>query len=50
MHALWCMPNVIITPHVAGLSIASTDRGWLRHENLRWFSLGEPMLSVVQDT
>jgi phosphoglycerate dehydrogenase-like enzyme len=48
-HPLWRLPNVILTPHVAGLCKASTDRGWLViRENLRRFSLGEPLLSVVQ--
>jgi phosphoglycerate dehydrogenase-like enzyme len=45
---LWSMDNVLITPHIAGL----TDRMWERHyeaytENLRRFLTGEPLLWVV---
>lgn len=47
-HALWSLPNVIITPHVA----AGSDRVLQRllavaEENLRRYIAGEPMLSVV---
>lgn len=47
-HVLWRLPNVIITPHVAGRS----DRGRLRlwtlfRENLRRYVAGGRMLSVV---
>jgi len=47
-HALWKMPNVIITPHVSGQSAGT--RGRTRHlflENLRRFSNGEPLVNVV---
>ena len=45
---LWQMDNVLITPHVAGL----TDQMWERHyqgfsENLRRFQRGEQLLWVV---
>ena len=45
---LWTMENVLITPHIAGL----TERMWERHysvfaENLRRFLRGEPLASVV---
>lgn len=45
---LWDFENVIITPHVAGM----TDRIWERHldyfsENLRRFLSGRPLLGVV---
>ncbi|MGO9517853.1 MAG: D-2-hydroxyacid dehydrogenase [Candidatus Korobacteraceae bacterium] len=45
---LWQMENVLITPHIAGL----TERMWERHyahyaENLRRYLAGEPLLSVV---
>jgi phosphoglycerate dehydrogenase-like enzyme len=45
---LWDVPNLLITPHTAGL----TDRQWERHyhlfsENLRRFLKGEPLLAVV---
>jgi phosphoglycerate dehydrogenase-like enzyme len=46
--ALWKMPNVILTPHVA----ADTDAGRgaryaIARENLRRYVAGEPLLSVV---
>jgi phosphoglycerate dehydrogenase-like enzyme len=46
--ALWDVPNLLITPHTAGL----TDRQWDRHydffsENLRRYVKGEPLLAVV---
>ena len=45
---LWRMENVLITPHIAGL----TERMWERHyahytENLRRYLAGEPLLWVV---
>ncbi len=45
---LWQMENVLITPHIAGL----TERMWERHyvhyrENLRRYLTGEPLLWVV---
>jgi len=47
-HPLWKAPNVIITPHVAN----DSDLGYeaqmkVVQENLRRYSTGEPMLSVV---
>jgi phosphoglycerate dehydrogenase-like enzyme len=46
--ALWNLPNVLITPHAAGL----TERIWDRHysllsENLRRYLAGQPLLAVV---
>jgi phosphoglycerate dehydrogenase-like enzyme len=47
-HALWAMPNVIITPHVAAVSEAQNQRYWiLAAENLRRYVAGEPLLNVV---
>ncbi len=47
-HRLWSLPNVIITPHVAGGSDLRTDRLWtVIRENLRRYVAGERMLSVV---
>lgn len=47
-HPLWQMPNVIITPHVAGGSDRTFERLFLVvRENLRRYVNGEPMLSVV---
>lgn len=47
-HPLWRAPNVIITPHVAGLSdLPGNQRMMLARENLRRYIAGERMLSVV---
>jgi len=47
-HPLWEMENVVITPHVAGLSPEVPDRGKrLVVENVRRFCAGEPLLNVV---
>ena len=47
-HPLWMMPNVVITPHVAGASQLRIDRlVELFCENLKRFLSGEPMLSVI---
>ena len=47
-HPLWKLPNVLITPHLAG----ATDRYWQRQadmvfENLRRYLSGEPLLNRV---
>lgn len=47
-HRLWKMPNVIITPHVAGRSAVTGERrDALLRENLRRFAAGEPLMNVV---
>lgn len=47
-HRLWKLPNVIITPHVAGGSDLRTERLWIIiRENIRRYAAGERMLSVV---
>ncbi|HVX11179.1 MAG TPA: D-2-hydroxyacid dehydrogenase [Pirellulales bacterium] len=50
-HPLWRMPNVIITPHVAGTSprIAERHLGVLL-DNVSRFSRGEPLVNVVDKT
>ncbi len=48
--AFWGLPNVIVTPHVAG--VAGPETFWpeaarLLAENLRRYASGEPLLNVV---
>jgi phosphoglycerate dehydrogenase-like enzyme len=46
---LWSMNNVLITPHIAGLSVHYNDRIVdLFSENLRRYLNGEPLLNLVQ--
>jgi phosphoglycerate dehydrogenase-like enzyme len=45
-HVLWDMPNVIVTPHVAGQgSTGYPEQRRLFAENLRRFKAGEPLLN-----
>jgi len=47
-HALWKLPNCLISPHVGGQSPEAMDRQWrLWRENVRRFAIGEPLLCVV---
>lgn len=47
-HPLWRMPQVVLTPHVAGVSAHTAHWGWqIVRENLRRYAAGERMLSVV---
>lgn len=47
-HLLWRMPNVIITPHIAGTSPRIAERHLnVLLENIRRFVRGEPLLNVV---
>ncbi|MEX1024919.1 MAG: D-2-hydroxyacid dehydrogenase [Planctomycetota bacterium] len=47
-HPLWALPNVVITPHVAGRAALTGERSRaLLTENLRRFGAGEPLLNVV---
>ena len=47
-HPLWTAPRVLITPHVAALSMETFGRiQALVAENLRRYVAGEPLLSVV---
>lgn len=45
---LWDLPNLIITPHMAGNTIPYMDRATeLFHDNLRRYLAGEPMINVL---
>jgi phosphoglycerate dehydrogenase-like enzyme len=45
---LWHMPNVVITPHIGGLSERTRQRVFERFlENLRRFLAGEPLVGIV---
>jgi len=47
-HPLWKIPNIIITPHMAGQSELSTRNRWIiTRENLRRYILGEKLLNLV---
>ncbi len=47
-HPLWCLENVIITPHVAGTSPRIAERHLATLlENVRRFVVDEPLLNVV---
>jgi len=47
-HPLWELPNVLITPHMAGDSPASTIRAFaLVGDQIRRFAAGEPLINEV---
>jgi phosphoglycerate dehydrogenase-like enzyme len=47
-HALWSLPNVLITPHVAGDSPLSIARAFaLAGDQIRRYAAGEPLLNAV---
>jgi phosphoglycerate dehydrogenase-like enzyme len=47
-HPLWLMPNVIITPHVAGASPKIAERHTqVLLENIRLFVTGQPPATLV---
>ena len=47
-HPLWELPNVLITPHMAGDSPASTIRAFaLAGDQIRRFAAGEPLINDV---
>ena len=47
-HAFWRMPNLLLTPHIAGITPRYEDRAAaLFLENLRRYVAGAPLLNVV---
>jgi phosphoglycerate dehydrogenase-like enzyme len=47
-HALWSLPNVLISPHIAGDSPASTIRAFeLAGDQVRRFAAGQPLINQV---
>lgn len=47
-HPMWSLPNVLVSPHVAGDSPASTRRAFeLAGAQVRRFAAGEPLQNVV---
>jgi phosphoglycerate dehydrogenase-like enzyme len=47
-HPLWELPNVLLTPHMAGDSPASTIRAFeLAGDQVRRFATGEPLINEV---
>jgi phosphoglycerate dehydrogenase-like enzyme len=45
---LWHLPNVLLSPHVMGLTPHYGERAWMIfEENFRRYLAGEPMLNVV---
>ena len=47
-HALWQLPNVIITPHIAAAGPDNRQRTMIiAAENLRRYATGKPLLNVV---
>jgi phosphoglycerate dehydrogenase-like enzyme len=47
-HPLWGLPNVLISPHMAGDSPSSTIRSFeLAGDQIRRFAAGEPLINVV---
>ena len=48
-HALWSLPNVLVSPHVAGNSPGATRRAFaLAGAQVRRFAAGEPLENVVE--
>ncbi len=47
-HPLWALPNVLVTPHVAGDSPLSIARSFaLAGDQLRRYAAGEPLINAV---
>lgn len=47
-HPLWTLPNVLVSPHVAGDSSGATARAFgLAGDQVRRFAAGQPLLNQV---
>jgi phosphoglycerate dehydrogenase-like enzyme len=47
-HPLWDLPNVLVSPHMAGESPATTIRAFeLAGDQVRRFARGEPLVNEV---
>jgi phosphoglycerate dehydrogenase-like enzyme len=47
-HPLWRLPNVILSPHVSGLSSRYAERAaMIFEENMRRYLAGEPLVNIV---
>jgi phosphoglycerate dehydrogenase-like enzyme len=47
-HALWSLPNVLLTPHVAGNSVEASERLFrLAGDQVRRFAAGQPLRNEV---
>lgn len=47
-HPLWKLPNVLLTPHMAGVDPHTLDRRYrVLHDNVKRFVSGEPLANVV---
>ena len=48
-HILRSMNNVIVTPHIAGLSDHNRERSWiLMKDNIKRFAEGKPLFNIVE--
>jgi phosphoglycerate dehydrogenase-like enzyme len=47
-HPLWRLPNVILSPHISGLSLRYAERAaMIFEENMRRYLAGEPLVNAV---
>ncbi len=47
-HPLWSLPNVLVSPHIAGDSPGATRRSFeLAGAQIRRFAAGEPLRNIV---
>jgi phosphoglycerate dehydrogenase-like enzyme len=47
-HPLWRLPNIILSPHISGLSAHYAERAaMIFEENMRRYLAGEPLVNIV---